>query len=251
MKGLYYDHVVMIDSRDVDGNGYCRPSALLGHLQEAATLAAETGGFGRDRLMEICNGFWMLVRLWYRLERPLRWGERVTIRTWHRGGKSALSYRDFDLRCGEEYVGEAVSCWVLADRESRKLIRLRDIAILEETTGGELCKDKTLSKLRMPKEMEELERRIMRYSDTDINGHVNNTRYADFACDALGMEHMDGGEFLASMQLGYTAECRAGEELTLLSAVDGGEHFIKGVDAQGMPRFEVQLCFRDVPAEQD
>ena len=51
--------------------------------------------------------------------------------------------------------------------------------------------------------------------------------------------------------LGYTAECRAGEELTLLSAVDGGEHFIKGVDAQGMPRFEVQLCFRGVPAEQD
>ena len=35
---LYYEHQIHIDSRDVDGNGHCRPSALLGHLQEAATL---------------------------------------------------------------------------------------------------------------------------------------------------------------------------------------------------------------------
>ena len=47
MKGLYYDHTVQIDSRDVDGRGHCRPSALLGHLQEAATLAADKAEQGK------------------------------------------------------------------------------------------------------------------------------------------------------------------------------------------------------------
>lgn len=59
---------------------------------------------------------------------------------------------------------------------------------LEGTEGGGLCKQLTLSKLRMPGEMEERDRRRMGYSDTDINGHVNNTRYADFVCDALRLE---------------------------------------------------------------
>lgn len=246
MKGLYYDHTVLIDSRDVDGRGHCRPSALLGHLQEAATLAAERGGFGRDRLLQECDGFWMLARLWYRLERPLRWDETVTIRTWHRGGKTALMYRDFDIWAGEEKVGEAVSGWVLADVSTRKLLRLGNISALENTDGGDLCKDILLSKLRLPKEMERVERRKMRYSDTDINGHVNNTRYADFACDALGMEQLPEGVFLSSMQLGYTAECRAGEEVTLLKSGSGLDYFVKGVDDDGKARFEVHVAFRSI-----
>lgn len=250
MKGLYYDHPVVIDSRDVDGNGYCRASALLGHLQEAATLAAEKGGFGRDRLLQECSGFWMLARMWFELKRPLRWDERLTVRTWHRGGKGAVMYRDFDLWCGEELVGEAVSGWVLADLQTRKLLRLGSIAALEGTDGGALCKDKTLAKLRMPTEMMQKEERLMRYSDTDINNHVNNTRYADFACDALEMEELRADQFLTSMQLGYTAECRAGEHITMLVGTSDGAYFVKGEDEQGKSRFEARVCFSAVPGEE-
>ena len=241
-----YKHHVHIDSRDADGSGICRPSALLGHMQEAATLAAEYGGFGRKWTLEETRGFWMMVRMWYQLKRPLRWGEQITIHTWHRGGKGAMSYRDFDIYAGEEQVGEAVSGWVLADQSTRKLIRLSKITVLDGTDGGDLCKDITLSKLRMPKEMEQVERRKMRYSDMDINGHVNNTRYADFACDALEMDKLPQGMFLSSMQLGFTAECRAGEEIILLRSGSDWDYFVKGVDDEGKARFEAQLVFRSI-----
>jgi len=49
---VWFEYKTVIDTRDVVGRGHCRPSALLGHLQEAATLAAEDMGFGRDLLME-------------------------------------------------------------------------------------------------------------------------------------------------------------------------------------------------------
>ena len=185
----------------------------------------------------------MLARMWYRLERPLRWGEALTIRTWHRGAKSALMYRDFDLFVGEEQVGEAVSGWVLADLDSRKLLRLGSVAVLEGTDGGELCKTKTLNKVRLPGEMTFAERRKMRYSDTDINTHVNNTRYADFACDALEMERCPSDWYLAEMQLGYVAECRPGEEIDLLVGGEGDTRFVHGVDDQGKSRFEVRMTF--------
>ena len=47
--GQFFEYEMTVDSRDVDGWGRCRPSAVLGYLQEAATLAAEDGGFGREK----------------------------------------------------------------------------------------------------------------------------------------------------------------------------------------------------------
>ena len=244
---LYYEHCVTIDSRDVDGAGSCRPSALLGHLQEAATMAAEVGGFGREVLFRECGAFWMLARMWYRLERPLHWGEKLRIQTWHRGGKGAMMYRDFDLFVGEEYVGESISVWVLAHEQSRKLLRMDSVAALKDTGGGEFCKSKPLAKIRILGELMETEPRRMRYSDTDINGHVNNTRYADFACDALEMEKLRKDQFLSEMQLGYLAECQAGEILSMWVGGEGDAHFVKGVDGEENPRFETRIVFRSVP----
>lgn len=51
----------------------------------------------------------------------------------------------------------------------------------------------------------------MHYSDTDVNGHVNNTRYADFACDAVELDRLPENQFLTEMQIGYLAECRRGD----------------------------------------
>ena len=171
---LWYEMTLPIDSRDVDGKGVCKASALLGHLQEAATQAAEHGGFSREVITQEHGAFWMLTRVWYRLERPLRWEEELTIRTWHRGGRAATLYRDYDLYVGREPVGECVSAWVLARQSDRQLLRLSAIRELDNTGGGALCKDKKLSKLRLPDGLREADRRRTRYSDTDINGHVNN-----------------------------------------------------------------------------
>ena len=243
---LSYEMTLPIDSRDVDGNGFCKASALLGHLQEAATQAAEHGGFGRTMTTEGYHAFWMLPRVWYRLFRPLRWEEPLTIHTWHRGNRGATMYRDYDLLVQGEQVGECVSAWVLVDLESRQLLRMSSVSELEGTDGGSLCKDKKLSKLRLPPSMELAGRRQMCYSDTDLNGHVNNTRYADFACDALEMEHLGPDRFLASMQIGYLAECRPGEELLLMTGQDGQTYFAQGMDASGKSRFEAALIFGDV-----
>ena len=238
---VWYEYKTKIDTRDVDGRSHCRPSALLGYLQEAATLAAESRGFGREILIQEHGAFWMLARMWYRLDRPLRWGEDLTIHTWHRGGKGASMYRDFDLYADGKNVGEAVSVWVLVRLEDRKMLRLSQIPELDGTSGGERNKDKQLAKLHMPEGMDLAERRLMHYSDTDINGHVNNTRYADFACDAIRADLLQEGQFVSQMQLGYSAECRPGEVIDLLIARQEQTCFVHGIDETGKTRFDAQV----------
>ena len=87
----------------------------------------------------------------------------------------------------------------------------------------------------------------MHYSDTDINGHVNNTRYADFACDAVGMPRP--GQFLSELRLGYLAECRIGEVLEISAGGAPDRPFVLGCDAEGKARFEAELVFRALPLD--
>lgn len=246
---VFYEDTYLIDSRDVDPFNQCRPSALLGLLQEAATEAAVALHVSREEMLARYNVFWMLSRIWYRLDRPLRWSERLTVRTWHRGGRGAAMYRDFDLLVDGEPVGEAVSIWVLADLDTRRLFRLSKVMEFEGTTGEELCKDKLLTKVRLPGDMALAERRALHYSDADINGHVNNAKYADFACDALHLETLGAGRFVSSLQVGFLAECRPGETLEIYTGTGEDGWYAHGADGAGKSRFDAHLTLRPADGE--
>ena len=239
----FYENTYRIGAQNVDRYNHCRPAAVLSYLQEAATYAAIDLNISRDVMLREYNVFWMLARIWFRLERPLGWEEALTVRTWHRGGKGVAMYRDFDLFVGDEPVGEAVSTWVLADYDTRKMFRLSTVKEFASTSGGSLCKTRLLGRVSMPQEMEMSYSRRMGYSDTDINGHVNNCRYADFVCDALPMDTFNGRQFLSEMQLGYLAECLPGDLLHLQAGQGEGQHFVQGIDDGAVSRFQASLRF--------
>ena len=246
-KGCGMDHIYEqsyeIGSGSIDLLGRCRPAALLNFLQEAATGHAIVLHVSRDEVVRRYHAFWMLARIWYRIDRPLCFGEELTVRTWHRGGTGAMMYRDFDLLVDGSPVGEAVSVWVLADLDTHRLCRLADVAEVAHTDGGARNKAVSLTKLHLPGELELAELRRMHYSDTDLNGHVNNTRYADFACDALRLEELPAQRYVSAMQIGYIAECRAGEEIQLWTARQGEQSFVHGTDQGGKSRFDAALWF--------
>ncbi len=241
----FYEMQCQVDSRDADPWYNCRPSGLLGVLQETATLAACELHASRDEMLSKYNLFWMLARMWYRLDEPLKWGEQLTVRTWHRGGRSASIYRDFDLYAGGRPVGEAVSLWVLADVDTHKLARISVVEEFRGTDGGALCKSRTLTRLRLPEQMEPAGQRTFRYSDLDMNGHVNNVKYADYVCDALHLEELGPDRFVSSLQVGYLAECRAGETVELYAGQAEGTRYVHGADGENRSRFDAALTVSD------
>ena len=238
---MYFEKTYQVDSRDADPQGLCRPSSLLGYLQEAATRAAMDLGVARETMLERYNAFWMMARIWYRLEKPVYWDDPILVRTWHRGGKGASMYRDFDLFRNGEHIGEAVSVWVLADLDTRELFRLSKAVEFEGTSGGELCKTKILSKVRIPGPLTPEEARKLHYSDADINAHVNNVRYADFACDALHLETLGRGKYVSELQIGYLAECKPGETIEMSAGCFDDKWFVEGKGPEGAARFDVSV----------
>ena len=244
---MYYEDTYRVAARDVDPFNQCRPSSVLNFLQEAATRAAVEMHVSRDEIAQRYHSFWMLIRMWYRLDRPLYWNEELTVRTWHRGGKGVSLYRDFDLYRNGEPVGEAVSTWVIADLDTHKPRRLSDMGELEGTTGEELCKSIRLHRAHMPAQLTVREKRLLHYSDADINGHVNNVRYADFACDAIHLEQEGVGKFVSSIQISYLKECRPGETVTLSAVQEDSTWYVRGADGEETERFEAAVTLKNIP----
>lgn len=234
-----------VDSRDVDMFGLCRPSAVLGFLQEAATQASMALKISGPEALEKYNALWMINRIWVELDCPIRWNDLLTVHTWHRGANGVSTYRDFDIFRDGRLIGQSVTSWVMVDADSHKLLRLKDVVEFHGTDGGHRMKSIKLRRAELPEEFDAACSRGMAYSDTDINGHINNTHYADFACDALHMERLGKGKFVREIQLDYTTECMAGETLRLDTAVRGDSLFAQGTGEDGVRRFDCAIRLAD------
>ncbi len=162
---------------------------------------------------------------------PLRWEDEITIRTWHRGGKSAIMYRDYDLFVNGQPVGEAVSLGA-GQRGPYRLLRLGALPSPSWTgTGGGSCArpNPLQAAPARRRRMEPADRRRMHYSDTDINGHVNNTRYADFACDAVEMEDLEPGPVpVPSCRSAIWPSAAPGMSWTCRWPARGASHYVHG-----------------------
>jgi acyl-ACP thioesterase len=235
-----------VDSRAIDMFQQCRPSALLGYLQEAATQAALELGASGPQVLEKYNCQWMIARTWVEMDEPLYWNQQFTVHTWHRGGVGASCYRDFDIIRDGAVIGQGVSDWVMVDVDTHKLFRIRNLEEFQGTDGGELCKNIKLHRVKLPETFDSREERTMRYSETDLNGHINNIHYADFACDALHMERYGEGKFVRQFQIGYVGECHAGESIAIDTAVRGDELFARGEGGDGKERFDFAMTLQNL-----
>lgn len=236
-----YQAVYPILWRDTDCFGHCRPSALLAYFQECALDAPLELGLTAEVLQQRYDAFWTLTRVAYTLTAPICWRDRLTLRTWHRQPKAMLVYRDFELLRDGVKVGEATALWGLAHRSTRRLINLDGVPELCGHTGGALCRRTPLRRLQLPEGLEPAGHMTVPYSQTDLNEHLNNGRYADLVCDCLPAGVLTPDTFVSGLQLDYLQECRAGDTLTLTCGGTGGRHTVSGRGTGDLTAFDAAM----------
>ena len=84
----------------------------------------------------------------------------------------------------------------------------------------------------------------VRYSDLDVNNHVNNVRAVELISDALDLYKQPG--FVSELQVNYTAETACGESLSLLTGTADSARYIRG-EADGRTRFEALATLSPLP----
>lgn len=207
-----YQQSFRINSYQTDLNARMKPSAILEVMQEMAGAHAELLQIGRKQLLAR-NLVWILTRVEVRMERYPVFGETITVETFPMPNRRWFFPRYFIFRdeSGMQ-IGCAGSLWALLDIQERKMSRPDAVLPLmpdNRDLTAPLGLPATVAEADAP--AVEAARRTV-YTDLDMNGHVNNTRYLDWCCNALGIDLLRD-HVLASFALNYNQEILPGQDI--------------------------------------
>lgn len=166
---------------DIDQYHKLRVQSVARFFQEIAVSHSTSVGAGPDVLSEKGVG-WFLNRLEIEFFRYPVLGEDIKITTWSRGFKRYKAYRDYLIESPQGEIARGSSIWLFFDfnrkRISKVPVQISDLYEVdkEKYFDKEIDDWKACGRIDPEKQMDI----SLRYSDFDVNGHVNNTIYLGF-----------------------------------------------------------------------
>lgn len=238
MKPFVFTH--KIRTFETDSRGLLTSSSLLNILQYGAGKHADDLGWSVRSLHE-SGKTWVLQRFYVEIEKLPSDDEAITLTTYPTGAERILAYRDYKVEneAGELLV-KATSSWVILDLESRRVVAVPDnVKDISESFGPKIT---SLPASRItpfdpqnePDENITHEFRVRRH-DLDLNRHVNNVRYMEWAIESVP-EAVFENKRLSTLDIVFKAECFYGDTVMSVSrplpvssqddALTGFEHLL-------------------------
>jgi len=205
-----------VHSFDVDFRRHASIETVCRFFMEAAWNHAEALGFGFSHLAAQ-GKVWVLSRLSVRVVRNPQWGETVCVRTWPRATKSVFAMRDFQLLSGAgDVMASGASAWLVLDANSRRPQRPERVLSRVPALPAERALPEDPEKIPAVAASPGGPPFRVRYSDLDVNNHVNSCRYLRWVLDAYPVE-FHAAHIVAQLEANYLGETHAGEALALRS----------------------------------
>lgn len=125
---------------------------------------------------------WYLHRLEIEVVRYPVFGDEITLTTWSRGFRQSMGFREYSIASKGETMVKAGSVWVFFDVARHRVTRFPAEMAAAFGSEDQSQFDRELYLWRPePQGIPEVRTDIsLRYSDFDVNGHVNNTIYPGF-----------------------------------------------------------------------
>lgn len=216
-----------IGDTQVNAMDRLKNSQVLAILQEAAGEHGTLLGVGKDELKEK-DLFWALIRYRIEIQRLPRSGETVTVETWPMPTtRTAYPRATVAYDVDGNVLFKAVSMFVLVSCSSRAMVlpAVSGVAVDGWVRGDELTMPGSL----LPKQLEKCENRLVRFTDLDFNGHVNNCRYMEWVDDLLSSDfHAEHSP--REIEICYHTEAREGETVEIAWTLE--QETLLNVDAR-------------------
>lgn len=231
----------------VDFTGHLTMGVLGNHLLNCAGFHATERGFGIGTLNEE-NYTWVLSRLAVELdEMPCQY-EAFSIQTWVENVYRLFTDRNFAILDKEgRKIGYARSVWAMISLNTRKpadLLTLHEGGITEYVCD-EPCPIEKPSRIKVVSQ-EAADVLTAKYSDIDINGHVNSIRYIEHILDLFPFD-IYRTKRIRRFEMAYVAESYYGDTLSFY--LDEGEDDTYQVEVRknaGVVVCKAKVVFDDI-----
>ena len=213
----------------VDYTGHLTIGVLGNHLLNVAGFHSHDRGFGIDRLNKE-HYTWVLSRLALEMltDLPFQY-EPFTIETWVENVYRLFTDRNFAVLDKDgKAVAYARSVWAMINTDTRKPVDL--MAVHEGDIAGYICDRECPiekpSRIKVSSQ-EPVEELPVRYSDMDINGHVNSIRYIEHILDLFPVDAFRE-QRVRRFEMAYVAETMSTDNMAFyMDKLDDGHYDVE------------------------
>lgn len=249
---LTYEKKLVIRSEQVDMTRHLRMAELFRLLMEVSI--AHTEDLGCTRAETLDKGLlWIITRQLVEIDEMPEYDDKITLRGWQGDMMHVFFPRFYEIEKEGRVIVRAQALWALIDQETREIIMPEDYGI--ELPGRPGSDDMFLTAIVIPESAGEpvsCTETVTRFSQMDINGHMNNASYFDMIDDAVWTDvssglTTDSAEAAAVMPkpktlyINYINELPAGTRLSLNEYKAGGDVYFEG--SGDKPYFRVKITY--------
>lgn len=178
----------------------------------------------------------MRVELYY----PIYPYEKITVKTWaDNNNKGFTTLRSYELHRDGELIGEALSTWALVSTTDKRLVKISEVDFSNYVPEAPLTLEKPV-KVRIPREvvLSLVGEYTVRYTDIDINHHMNNSKYPDMLYNCLPKPEK---KIIKSFAITFANEAKLGNNLKIYVAYTDGKYFMRSVLEDGRTNVEAEF----------
>lgn len=214
MKNSFY-RAFTVRYYEVDAGGTLAVESLCNYMQQIAGEHAEKLGVGFEAMRE--TGLtWVLARWQLHINKLPRAEEEVHLETWPSAVERLQCRREFILRDGGgEVLARGGSWWVTVNINTFRLEKPPAMIVNLCYAEPEFALESFSLRLPQVKEGQSLATAPVRWSDIDVNQHVNNANYLDWVLQstpgARDKPCLSSG--LRRFEINFKSEARFGDVL--------------------------------------
>lgn len=199
-------------SYEVDQNGRARPDIILSFMLDTAWSHTKDTEFSYSELKDE-GQLWVLSRFFAVLHDLPKWDDEIIVETWGKGTDRLFGLRDFIIHSrSDKKLVSATSAWLIIDRKTSRVQRIESLGrnFPMQLEKNEL--DVKLEKIESQSAERTGSDYVVRYSDLDVNKHVNSSKYLQWILDSFPAEYFEKKN-LKSFEINYLAEAKLGEKI--------------------------------------
>jgi len=209
---------------ETDVYGVASVQTLCNYFQEAAGWHARALGVSMEAL-QAQRLTWVLARLHVQIDAYPAWGQEVVVETWPSGIQGPYATRDF-LFLGaapgateRPVIGRGTSAWLIVDIARKRPVRATPYLHDVKPPDRARALNDPFDKMTAPQTIDyELDFRV-RYSDLDVNRHVNNVCYAEWIVESVPEDVLHACR-LQALEIQFRAEATLGHTVVVQTRYD-------------------------------
>lgn len=221
-----YEMEYILGFTDINKKSEMSNRAIIKVLENVAGMQSEKVGFGLSSI-EKTGLSWVLLAWKIKvLNRPI-YNTKITIKTWPRSANKIYTYRDFEIYDEKDRLcAIATSKWTLVNIQTGKLSGLsKEIINMYDFEQKSVFEEEEVEKLKEPTiTTHEIKLDVFR-SQIDVNNHVHNLCYLDFAYETLPEEVYNQEEF-NNIEIMYKKQVKYGNKIKCKYSLENDKNTI-------------------------